>query len=131
MGRRSGTPRGDIRAKRSLRSHNGDATRQPCWAACWRSTSRTIQWPCAVVEFADRVGQQPEPMRLPPPSPFAISRMEEALGLLRLLEAEDSKQARVGAVGSHAVEGDLLALRDRTRDGASAFAVWAQHDRET
>ena len=36
-------------------------------------------WPKMVVEFADRVGQQPEPMRLPPPSPAAITRMEEAL----------------------------------------------------
>ena len=25
-------------------------------------------WPTMVVEFADRVGQHPEPMRLPPPS---------------------------------------------------------------
>jgi hypothetical protein len=48
-------------------------------------------WPSALVEFADRVGQQPEPMRLPPPSPAAISRMEEALGWLRWLEAEDAK----------------------------------------
>ena len=30
-------------------------------------------WPKMVVEFADRVGQQPEPMRLPPPSPAAIT----------------------------------------------------------
>jgi hypothetical protein len=44
-----------------------------------------------VVEFADRVGQQPEPMRLPPPSPAAISRMEETLRWLRWLEIEDAK----------------------------------------
>jgi hypothetical protein len=48
-------------------------------------------WPRALVEFADLVGQQPEPMRLPPPSPAAISRMEEALGWLRWLEVEDAK----------------------------------------
>ena len=48
-------------------------------------------WPEMVVEFADLVGQQPEPMRLPPPSPAAISRMEETLGWLRWLEAEDAK----------------------------------------
>jgi hypothetical protein len=48
-------------------------------------------WPRALVEFADLVGQQPEPMRLPPPSPAAVSRMEEALGWLRWLEAEDAK----------------------------------------
>ena len=47
-------------------------------------------WPSMVVEFADRVGQ-PEPMRLPPPSPAAISRMEETLVWLRWLEAEDAK----------------------------------------
>ena len=39
-------------------------------------------WPPMVVEFADRVGQEPEPMRLPPPSPAAISRMEETLNWL-------------------------------------------------
>jgi hypothetical protein len=48
-------------------------------------------WPRALVEFADLVGQQPEPMRLPPPSPAAISRMEETLLWLRWLEAEDAK----------------------------------------
>ena len=48
-------------------------------------------WPKMVIEFADRVGQQPEPMRLPPPSPSAISRMEEALLWLRWLDAEDAK----------------------------------------
>jgi hypothetical protein len=48
-------------------------------------------WPSMVVEFADLVGQQLEPMRLPPPSPTAISRMEEALGWLRWLTAEDAK----------------------------------------
>ena len=30
-------------------------------------------WPSMIVEFADRVGQQAEPTRLPPPSPAAIS----------------------------------------------------------
>jgi hypothetical protein len=48
-------------------------------------------WPRALVEFSDRVGQQPEPMRLPPPSPAAISRMEETLTWLRWLEPDDSK----------------------------------------
>ena len=48
-------------------------------------------WPKMVVEFADRVGQPPEPMRLPPPSPAAITRMEEALLWLRWLEADDAK----------------------------------------
>lgn len=48
-------------------------------------------WPRALVEFADLVGQQPEPMRLPPPSPAAITRMEEALRWLRWLEVDDAK----------------------------------------
>ena len=48
-------------------------------------------WPSMVVEFADRVGQEPQPMRLPPPSPAAISRMEEALGWLPWLEPIDAK----------------------------------------
>jgi hypothetical protein len=48
-------------------------------------------WPRALVEFADLVGQQPEPMRLPPPSPAAITRMEKALLWLRWLEVDDAK----------------------------------------
>ena len=44
-----------------------------------------------IVEFADRVAQQPEPMRLPPPSPAAVSRMEEALAWLRWLKPEHAK----------------------------------------
>ena len=48
-------------------------------------------WPKMVVEFADRVGQQPEPMRLPPPSAAAITRMEETLLWLRWLEPQDAK----------------------------------------
>jgi hypothetical protein len=48
-------------------------------------------WPSMVVEFADLVGQELEPMRLPPPSPTAITRMEEALGWLHWLKAEDVK----------------------------------------
>ena len=48
-------------------------------------------WPSMMVEFADCVGREPRPMRLPPPSSVAITRMEEALGWLRWLEAEDAK----------------------------------------
>lgn len=50
-------------------------------------------WPATVVEFADRIGQEPVPMRLPPPSPAAITRMEEALGWLPWLEPIDAKIA--------------------------------------
>ena len=56
-------------------------------------------WPKMVVEFADRVGQQPEPMRLPPPSPDAISRMEETLGWLHWLEPIDAKIVWLRATG--------------------------------
>ena len=31
-------------------------------------------WPTMFVEFSDLVGQTPEPMRLPPPSPNSIAR---------------------------------------------------------
>ena len=57
-------------------------------------------WPPMVVEFADRVGQDPEPMRLPPPSPAAISRMEETLGWLRWLKAEHAKLVWARAEGT-------------------------------
>jgi hypothetical protein len=48
-------------------------------------------WPKMVVEFADRVGQEPPRLRLPPPAPDAISRMEETLLWLRWLEPQDAK----------------------------------------
>ena len=48
-------------------------------------------WPATIVEFGDLVGQTPEPMRLPPPSAAAISRMEATLPWLRWLEVEDAK----------------------------------------
>ena len=57
-------------------------------------------WPPMVVEFADRVGQQAEPMRLPPPSPAAISRMEEALAWLRWLKPEHAKLVWARAEGT-------------------------------
>lgn len=48
-------------------------------------------WPRMMVEFSDLVGQTPEPMRLPPPSAAAISRMEQALEWFTWLETTDSK----------------------------------------
>ena len=48
-------------------------------------------WPTMMMEFADRVGREPEPMKLPPPSPSAITRMEQTLEWLRWLEGEDVK----------------------------------------
>jgi hypothetical protein len=48
-------------------------------------------WPKMLVEFADLVGQEPRRMRLPPPPPDAISRMEETLEWLRWLDPVDAK----------------------------------------
>jgi hypothetical protein len=48
-------------------------------------------WPRALIEFSDRVGQEPERMRLPPPSPAAITRMEQTVLWLRWLEVDDAK----------------------------------------
>ncbi len=48
-------------------------------------------WPRMRVEFADLVGQTPEPMRLPPPSAAAISRMEETLSWTVGLDPIDGK----------------------------------------
>jgi len=48
-------------------------------------------WPAMFLEFADLIGQEPQPMRLPPPSAGAISRMEEAMGWLRWLDGDDAK----------------------------------------
>ncbi len=48
-------------------------------------------WPEAVHDFADKVGQEPLPMRRPPPSPTSISRMEETLTWIRFLAIEDGK----------------------------------------
>lgn len=48
-------------------------------------------WPEMVVEFADRVGREPRKTKLPPPSPAAITRMEETLTWLRWLEGQDAK----------------------------------------
>ncbi len=56
-------------------------------------------WPKMMVEFSDLVGQTPEPMRLPPPTAAAISRMEEALVWWAWLEPTDSKIAWLRASG--------------------------------
>ncbi len=83
-------------------------------------------WPPMVVEFADRVGQDPEPTRLPPPPPAAVSRMEETLSWLRWLKAE---HAKLGTRGGQAVEADLLAIRHRASHSPPALAVRAEFDR--
>ena len=56
-------------------------------------------WPKMVVEFADRVGQEPRRMRLPPPAPDAIGRMEETLSWLAWLDPVDAKIIWLRATG--------------------------------
>lgn len=56
-------------------------------------------WPKMMAEFADLVGQEPVPMRLPPPSPAAISRMEQAMDWLTWLEPIDRKIVWMRASG--------------------------------
>jgi hypothetical protein len=57
--------------------------RGPGWAAS--------AWPKVLQEFADLVGQEPKRMKRPPPSPAAISRMEQTLEWLRWLEPVDAE----------------------------------------
>ena len=56
-------------------------------------------WPDMRLEFSDLVGQTPEPMRRPLPSPSAISRMEETITWSRLLKPEDAKLVWARAEG--------------------------------
>jgi hypothetical protein len=57
-------------------------------------------WPEVVHDFADLVGQTPEPMRRPPPLPAAISRMEETLGWVKFLAPEDARLVWARAEGA-------------------------------
>ena len=57
-------------------------------------------WPQMFVEFSDLVGQTPEPMRRPPPSAAAISRMEGTLGWAAWLEPVDAKIIWMRASGT-------------------------------
>lgn len=47
-------------------------------------------WPEIFCTFGDLVGQEPQPMRRPRPSPAAITRMEEAITWNRFLERDDA-----------------------------------------
>ena len=61
-------------------------------------------WPTMFVEFGDLVGQTPEPMRPPPPSAAAISRMELTLGWAAWLEPVDAKIVLMRAGGERGKE---------------------------
>jgi hypothetical protein len=56
-------------------------------------------WPRMLTEFADLVGQETPRLRLPPPAPDAISRMEETMRWLHWLEPVDAKIVWLRAVG--------------------------------
>jgi hypothetical protein len=47
-------------------------------------------WPEIQRRFAEMVGAEPVPMRRPPPSAAAITRMEEAITWSRFLERDDA-----------------------------------------
>ena len=56
-------------------------------------------WPEMVYDFSDKVGQTAEPMRRPPPSASSITRMEETLEWLQMLDGEDAKMVWARADG--------------------------------
>ena len=56
-------------------------------------------WPEMVYDFADKVGQAAEPMRRPPPSASSITRMEETLEWLQMLDGEDARLVWARAEG--------------------------------
>ena len=57
-------------------------------------------WPEVVHDFADQVGRMPEPMRLPPPPPAAITRMEDTLDWVKFLSPEDARLVWARAEGA-------------------------------
>ena len=77
----------------------------------------TSLWPRLLVEYSSVVCHRPGRLRLPPPEPAAISRMEETLGWSGWLTA-DRFEDRMAAGEWTALEGDLLrrsAWRGRQR----------------
>lgn len=57
-------------------------------------------WPRIAHDFGDLVGQEPPPMKRPPPSSQAISRMEATLPWLRWLEPDDARLVWARAEGA-------------------------------
>jgi len=56
-------------------------------------------WPAIFREFGDLVGQEPQPLRRPAPSPAAITRMEETLTWTIGLDPVDGKIVWMRAFG--------------------------------
>jgi len=48
-------------------------------------------WPTIIPEFSDLVGREPRRVKLPPPSPAAITRTEKAMEWLWWLEPDDAR----------------------------------------
>lgn len=91
-------------------------------------------WPTMIIEFADRIGRQPERMRLPPPSTDAITRMEQALEWLRCLDGQDAKLVWARAEGTPWKSiccrfGVARATANRRYDYALALIAWRLNGR--
>ncbi len=86
-------------------------------------------WPTILREFSDRVGEVPQRLRRPPPSPAAVTRMEKALLWLRWLEADDAKLVWMRAEGARWREicqrfGIARATANRRFEYALCVIVW-------
>jgi hypothetical protein len=87
-------------------------------------------WPTMFVEFGDLVGQTPEPMRPPPPSAAAISRMEATLGWAVWLEPVDAKITWLRASGTRWKDGLARAAAHEHWLYALCVITWRLNGRE-
>ena len=86
-------------------------------------------WPAIAHDFADRVGQEQQRMRRPPPSPDAITRAEATLLWLRWLELDDARLVWMRAEKARWREicqryGISRATANRRYDYALAVIMW-------
>lgn len=91
-------------------------------------------WPTILREFSDRVGEAPQRLRPPPPSPAAITRMEEALSWLRWLAADDARLVWMRAEGARWRAicqrfGIARATANRRLEYALCVIVWRLNER--
>lgn len=92
-------------------------------------------WPEIQRRFADMVGAEPVPMRRPPPSPAAISRMEEAITWNRFLERDEAHLMWARAEGVRWKEichrfGVSRATAHRRWEYALSLIVWRLNGRQ-